>query len=125
MKGNRLDRVNHLMQMELSNLVLHRMKDPRLGFVTITKVSVAPDLRTATVFYSVMGDKAKKQSTKIALEKAAGFLQKEIGASIEIRYTPKLHFVLDESIEHGFEIDKLIHKIHENDQPSSGEPPSV
>ena len=111
MQGKRLDRVGHLIQMELGQLVLHRMKDPRLGFVTITHVSVAPDIRSARVFYSVMGDEKAKQDTKIALEKAAGFLQREIAATIELRFTPKLTFSLDETLDRGMEIDRILHKI--------------
>lgn len=113
--GKRINRVGHLIQMELSQLVLHRVKDPRLGFVTITHVSVAPDLRSARVFYSVLGDAQKKEDSRIALEKAAGFLQREIGGALQLRYTPKLTFSLDESLDRGMEIDKVIRKIHEEE----------
>lgn len=108
MQGKRLDRVGHLIQMELGQLILHRVKDPRLGFVTVTHVGVAPDLRSACVFYSVMGDEKVKKDSQLALEKAAGFLQKEIGAALEIRYTPKLKFQLDESLDRGLEIDRVL-----------------
>ena len=112
MQGKRIDRVGHLIQMELSQLILHRVKDPRLGFVTVTHVNVAPDLRSARVFYSVLGDDKKKAETQIALEKAAGFLQKEIGTALILRYTPKLHFSLDDSLDRGLEIDRVLRDIH-------------
>lgn len=115
MQGKRLDRVNHLIQMELSQLILHRVKDPRLGFVTITNVSVAPDLRSAAVFYSALGDDKAKKNTQIALEKASGFLQKEIGSALELRYTPKLKFIFDDSLDRGMEIDKVLRKIHQEE----------
>ena len=116
MQGKRTERVGHLIQMELSQLILHRVKDPRLGFVTVTHVDVTPDLKSAVVFYSVLGnDKAKKDS-QIALEKASGFLQKEIGTAIQLRYTPRLAFRLDDSLEQGMEVDKVLRKIQQEEQ---------
>ncbi|MSR77532.1 MAG: 30S ribosome-binding factor RbfA [Candidatus Omnitrophica bacterium] len=111
MQGKRLDRVGNLIQMELSQLILHRVKDPRIGFVTVTHVSVAADIRSARVFYSVMGDEKAKRNTQIALEKAAGFLQREIAEVIELRCTPKLTFSLDESLDRGMEIDSILRNI--------------
>lgn len=115
MQGKRTDRVAHLIQMELAQLLLTRMKDPRLQFVTVTHVSVAADLKSAMVFYSVLGDKPKQEAAQAALEKGSGFLQRGIGTALQLRYTPKLHFRFDDSLEKGFEIDKLIHKIHQEE----------
>ena len=114
--GKRIDRVGHLIQMELGQLILHRVKDPRLGFVTVTHVSVTPDMKSARVFYSVMGDDKKKKDSQIALEKAAGFLQREIGTAIQLRYTPKLTFALDDSLDRGMEIDKVLRQIQKEDK---------
>ena len=111
MRGKRIDRVGHLIQMELSQLILHRVKDPRLGFVTLTHVSVTPDLRSARVFYSVLGDENAKKGSQIALEKSAGFLQKEIGTALKLRNTPKLTFSLDDSLDRGMEIDRVLRDI--------------
>lgn len=116
MQGKRADRVGHLIQMELSRLLLHRVKNPRLGFVTITHVKVTPDLRSACVFYSAMGDEKSRKNSQAVLEKAVGFLQKEIGASLQLRYTPKLKFCLDDSLDRGLEIDQVLRKLHEEDQ---------
>lgn len=113
--GKRTDRIGHLMQMELSRLVLTRLKDPRLGFVTITHVDVTPDLRSACVYYSVMGDETVKRDTQTALERSAGFLQKEIASVIKIRNTPRLAFKLDQSLDRGMEIDGILRKIKTND----------
>ncbi len=117
MQGKRINRVGHLIQMELGQLILHRVKDPRLGFVTVTHVDVTPDLRSACVFYSVLGNDKQKKDSQIALEKAAGFLQKEIGDALQLRYTPKLTFRLDDSIEQSIEVDKVLHKIQQEDKP--------
>ncbi len=118
MQGKRIDRVGHLIQMELSQLILHRVKDPRLGFVTITHVSVTPDLKSACVFFSAMGDKKVRRDSQTALEKAAGFLQKEIGSALQLRYTPRLKFMLDDSLDRGMEIDKVLRDIHKEENPS-------
>lgn len=118
MQGKRIDRVGHLIQMELSQLILHRVKDPRLGFVTLTHVNVTPDLRSACVFYSALGDAKAKEGTQIALEKSAGFLQKEIGTALQLRYTPRLKFVFDDSLDRGLEIDKVIREIHKDEARS-------
>src|SRR5688572_2460688 len=111
MQGKRTDRVGHLIQIELSQLIVQKLKDPRLGFVTVTHVEVSPDLKWARVFYSVIGDEKKRKSTQEALQRAAGFLQREIGSAIKIRYTPKLTFVFDDSLDRGQEIDRVIHKL--------------
>ena len=112
MQGKRTDRVGHLIQMELSQLILHRVKNPRLGFVTVTHVDVTPDLKSACVFYSVMGNEKARGESQAALEKAAGFLQKEIGAALQLRYTPKLIFRFDDSLDRGLEIDSVLRTIH-------------
>ena len=117
MQGKRTDRVGHLIQMELSQLILHRVKDPRLGFVTVTHVDVTPDLRSACVFYSVLGDAKAQKDSQIALEKAAGFLQKEIGTSLQFRYTPKLIFKRDDSYAKTFEVDQVLRKLHQENEP--------
>jgi ribosome-binding factor A len=102
--------------MELGNLILTKIKDPRLGFVTVTHVSVNPDMKSAVVFYSVMGsDKAKEESQK-AFEKAVGFLQKEIATSLKLRYTPKLRFQLDDSLDQSFRVEETLRKIKEEEK---------
>lgn len=108
MQGKRTDRVGHLMMMEISQLILLKIKDPRLGFVTVTHVDVSPDLKSACVFYSVLGTEEAKRNTQMVLEKSAGFLQREIGSVLKMRNTPRLIFRLDASLEKGLEIDKIL-----------------
>lgn len=110
-----------MIQMEIGNLILHRLKDPRLGFVTVTHVDVTADLKSARVFYSVLGDEKTKEVTRTALEGAAGFLQAEVGQTLNLRYTPKLAFLLDDSIDCAIQIDQVIRKIHQDD-PVQGAP---
>ncbi|MBI3312671.1 MAG: 30S ribosome-binding factor RbfA [Candidatus Omnitrophica bacterium] len=116
MQGSRKDRVGHLLQMELGSLILTRLKDPRLGFVTVTHVDVSADLKSACVYYSVIGDEKKKKETKIALEKATGFLQARISETIKLRYTPRLIFRYDDSFDQGMEIDRMIYRIQKDEK---------
>lgn len=120
MQGKRLDRVGHLIQMELSRLVPHRLKDPRVtGLITITHVSVAADLRSARVFYSVIGANEKAlQDIQEGLQSAAGFLQREVSSVVEMRYTPKFTFQLDETYERSMEIDRVLHRLEKENPPS-------
>ncbi|HNX68350.1 MAG TPA: 30S ribosome-binding factor RbfA [Candidatus Omnitrophota bacterium] len=118
MQGKRIDRVGSLLQMELSKLIIERVKDPRLGFVTVMHVKVTADLKSAVVFLSVMGDPKAKTNTMIALEHAKGFLQREVGHALKLRNTPKLQFELDDSLDKDFEIGQVIRKIEEQEQGS-------
>ena len=117
MQGKRTRRVGHLIQMELGQLILMKLRDPRLGFVTITHVDVNPDLKSARVFYSSLGDAKTRQASQAALEHAAGFLQKEIGTALKLRFTPKLAFLFDDSLDQGFEIDRVLRKIDQEKHP--------
>ena len=116
MQGKRKARVGHLIQMELGELILKKIKDPRLGFVTVTHVDVAPDLKTAIVFYSVMGDQKVKDASQAALEHATGFLQREIASAIKMRFTPRLRFRLDDSLDQHFEIDRVLREIKKREE---------
>ena len=116
MVRHRLDRVGHLIQMELSQILLRKMKDPRIGFVTITHVSKSADLRSAKVFYSILGDEKAKAATQIGLEKATGFMQKEIADSLKLRHTPRLSFAYDDSFEQGLKIEKVLHDLKKDER---------
>ena len=120
MQGKRTERVSSLLQMELSNLILERVKDPRLGFVTVTHVKITADLKSAVVFLSVLGDKKKKEETFKVLQHAAGFLQHEVGIALKLRYTPKLQFELDDSLDKDFEIGQVIRTIEDREKPVGG-----
>jgi ribosome-binding factor A len=117
MDFKRADRVGDQIRAELADILLRKLKDPRVGFVTITRVEPSDDLKHAKVFVSVMGDeKAKKESLK-GLRSAGHFMRGELGRRLKMRYTPELLFVLDESIEKGAHtLDILRHlKIDEGD----------
>ena len=87
------------------------LKDPRLGFVTVTGVECAPDLRHAIVWYSVLGTAEEQSATAEALESAAPKIQAVVGSQVRLKYTPVLEFRVDPSIEHGARISKILHDL--------------
>lgn len=93
-----------------------RIKDPRLGFITVTDVRVTNDLREATVFYTVYGTDEEREDTKIALESAKGILRSEVGKGTGIKFTPTLEFVLDALPENAMHVEELLKQAHEADE---------
>jgi ribosome-binding factor A len=108
MQGKRLDRVNQLMKEEISTLLQRELKDPRLGFVTVTGVDVTKDLRTAKVFVSVLGDEQQWTASLAALEHARGFIRSWLRRNLDLRVTPELDFRADRSMEHAARIQSLL-----------------
>ncbi|MBI5190220.1 MAG: 30S ribosome-binding factor RbfA [Nitrospirae bacterium] len=110
MDFKRADRVGDLIRSELADILLKRLKDPRVGFVTIIDVKVSDDLKHAKVFVSLIGDDAEKKETLKGLRSAAHFIRGELGKRMKMRYTPELFFTIDDSIERGAKIlDQLRH----------------
>ena len=105
-------RVGEQMKKELSEIIGRKIKDPRIGFVTVTDVQVTGDLQQAKVYISVLGDEEQKESTLKGLATAKGFIRSEIGKRIRLRKTPEIQFEFDESITYGNRIDTIIHDIN-------------
>lgn len=106
-------RINGEVQRELSNII-RELKDPRIGIMTtVTAVEVAPDLKTCKAFISVLGDEQAKADTMVGLKSAAGFIRRELARTVNLRNTPEIRFIMDESIEYGMKMDKLIKEINE------------
>jgi ribosome-binding factor A len=95
----------------ISELLIKGLKDPRIGFVTITGVKVTNDLHLATVFFTVIGSEEEKKATGLGLRSARGFIRKEMGKSLRMRYVPELIFQYDESVEYGIRIETLLKEI--------------
>ena len=112
----RANRVGEQMKKELGEIIGRKIKDPRIGFVTVTDVQVTGDLQQATVYISVLGDEKKRENTLLGLAKAKGFIRSEIGQRIRLRKTPEILFEFDESIDYGNKIDVLLHQIHREEQ---------
>lgn len=103
------------MKKELGEIIGRKIKDPRIGFVTVTDVQVTGDLQQAKVFISVLGDADQKENTLKGLAKAKGFIRSEIGQRIRLRKTPEITFEFDESMDYGNRIDSLLYQLQEED----------
>jgi ribosome-binding factor A len=112
----RANRVGEQMKKELGEIIGRKIKDPRIGFVTVTDVQVTGDLQQATVYISVLGDEKQRENTLKGLAKAKGFIRSEIGQRIRLRKTPEILFEFDESIDYGNRIDTLLHQIHKEEE---------
>ncbi|MBV8164551.1 MAG: 30S ribosome-binding factor RbfA [Candidatus Eremiobacteraeota bacterium] len=120
-KNQRLMRIEHEIVRELSEIVREELKDPRVGFVTIVGAEVSPDLRSARVYASPMGDERAARETMRGLQSAAGFLSSELGKRMQTRRTPHLTFVRDRSIEHGVRVSHIIDEVRKRDERKNGE----
>jgi ribosome-binding factor A len=118
MSDGRMRRVDEAVRAVLSDAITKDLKDPRVGFVTVTAVKTSPDLRHARVFVSVLGDEQVRADTLAGLRSAHGYLQGRIAAGLPLKHTPTLTFEYDESIDRGMRISRLI-----DDNPAHpGEP---
>jgi ribosome-binding factor A len=120
----RAERVGDLIKKEISQIIQHELKDPGIGFVTITAVELSSDLKHARIFYSVLGDENAKKESSSALSRACGFIQHEIGRRLRLRYTPEICFLFDSSVEYGAHIETLIKKIHNSCESTKDDLPS-
>ena len=111
--GNRQRRLGELLKHEISDLILREIKDPRIGFVSITSVDLTADLRQAKVFVSVLGRESEKNSSLAGLRSAAGFIRRELGHRLRLKYVPEISICYDNSIERGSRIDALIDSVIE------------
>src|SRR6266513_4075189 len=113
---HRQEKLGELIAMELSDLIRTRLKDPRVGFASITHVEVSGDLRHAKVFVSVMGSTEDKAATMKGLKHATGFLRHELAGRLVLRFMPELVFKLDTSIAEGARILELLQKIEQEEK---------
>ncbi|MDQ2870227.1 MAG: 30S ribosome-binding factor RbfA [Acidobacteriota bacterium] len=130
-ESRRAQRVSDLVRAEISRLVLLEAHDPELRKVTITEVEMPPDLRSARVYFSALGGDAERDAALAALDRASGFLRREVGRRCALRFAPELHFFADRSIEQGARIEELLAKVvprpagedeGENGAPDEGAP---
>ena len=109
---HRIERINHLIRQEISELLRRQVKDPRLGsFIAVTDVVTSPDLKTARIYISHFGSEAEKKETMNAITAATGFFRKELAKSLRLRRVPEISFHWDDSIERGAHIEELIDRV--------------
>jgi ribosome-binding factor A len=117
----RTERVGHVIQRELSQYILREINDPRLGFLTLSRVETAADLGSATVAVSVMGDEKARHDTLEALNEFAPRMRSHLAKRLHTRTVPKLVFTLDRNLDHGFRIDSLLRDIERGKHPNEGD----
>ena len=111
--NNRMIRINDEIKREVSEIIRSELKDPRIGLITsILKVETTNDLKYCKIYVSILGDDEKKGETIDGLKNASGFIRKQIAALVNLRNTPELKFILDNSLEYGFKISKIIDDIN-------------
>src|SRR5436309_3201677 len=107
-QGSRPERIGEEIRQELTAALVREVRDPGIGFITLTRVKVSPDLQVARVYYTIIGDEKAKKETKRALERATPFLRRHVAATIRLRRVPELHFQFDDSVEKQDRIEKIL-----------------
>ncbi len=113
----RSERVGDLIREEVADLIMYKLKDPRIGFVTVTGVEMTADLKLARVFVSVMKEEEREVTLEI-LNASKNFIRSNLSKRLRMKFIPAIEFRLDTSIEYGFKIDKLLKEIQEKDEDS-------
>jgi ribosome-binding factor A len=108
MSGQRMRRVDEAVRAVLSDAITQDLKDPRVGFVTVTAVKTSPDLRHARVYVSILGDEATRAESLTGLQSAHGYLQRRVATELRLKHTPAIEFAYDETIDRGLRIDELL-----------------
>src|ERR1700748_1250095 len=116
MRSGRMRRVEEAMRAVLSDAIGKDLKDPRVGFVTVTGVKTSPDLRHARVYVSVLGDEQARSDSLVGLRSAHGFLQGRVAAELRLKHTPMLEFDYDESVDRAMRLSRLMEEGSDNVQ---------
>ena len=111
----RVRKIQEFIKQEVSNIILRELKDPRIGFITVTDARITGDLREATVYVSLFGSDAEKADTLKALKSANGYIRSEVGKRLGIRYSPTIEFKEDTALDYGMKIDKILRDIEKKD----------
>ena len=112
MRFKRSERIQELLLEEISKLLQKGLKDPRIGFTTLTRVDVTDNLKLARVFVSVMGTEEERKETLAGLKSARGYIRNYLGKNLYLKYIPDLDFKLDESVDHVRKITKILNELH-------------
>lgn len=107
-KQLRIEKLQELIKQEMGKMLLKELKDPRIGFVTVTDVEMTGDLREAKIYVSIMGGEEQVKNSLEGLNSALGFIRREIGQRIRLKFTPEISFALDTSLDYGDHIQKLL-----------------
>lgn len=112
----RVRKMQEFIKQEIGQMLLRDLKDTRLGFVTVTEVTVTGDLREATVYVSLFGSDEEKEKSFAALQNATGFIRTELGKRLQVRHTPEITFAVDRSIDYGDHIERVLKSIKDKEE---------
>lgn len=124
-QGSRPDRVGEQLRQELSQILSQQIHDPGVGFVTLTRVKVTPDLQLARVLYTVIGDEKQRAQTKKALDRALPYLRRQIASRVRLRRVPELQFFYDQSVEHQDRIEQILIELKHEREATAEETPAA
>ncbi|MDP2910982.1 MAG: 30S ribosome-binding factor RbfA [Candidatus Omnitrophota bacterium] len=120
--GIRSDRVEGQLRKEISKILQEDIKDPRIGFVTITRIDLTKNLRYARIYFSILGDDNAKEESLAGIKSSIGYIRKLIAERMNLRYVPELYFILDNSIEYSINLEKTFERIkHEHKDSQAGD----
>ena len=122
--GHRPDRVGDQIRQELSQLLSRgAVHDPGIGFITLTRVKVSPDLQLARVYYTTMGDPKARRETEKALARATPFFRRQVGSRLHLRRVPEIEFHFDESVGHQDRVEQILRELHEEEERRKADEP--
>ena len=121
MEGKRSEKVADMIQREISQMLLRTLKDPRIGFVTITRVVVSEDCRLAKIYFSVTGTPAERERSTEGLNSAKGYVRRELGRRMKLKYTPEITFQFDPSIEYAVHIGEIMERLRREEKKDGDE----
>ena len=116
MSSQRAQRLAETIHKEISNLLIKGLKDPRIGFVTITSVDVTSDLRQARIYYTLMASQDNRSETKAGLDSCSSYIRQQLGRQLRLRFIPEIHFEYDTSVDYGQHIEKLLREVKTDEQ---------
>jgi len=121
--SRRTERLGEEFREEIARMIGSQLKDPRIGFVTVTRVEVGTDLRNARIFVGILGTEAEREKTLVGLRQAAGFMRRSLGQKLRLRHTPELAFTYDEGLEAHDRIARLLAEVHTSDAAAAAAAP--
>ena len=118
--GLRSEKVQRQMEREISRILHEDLKDPRIGFATVTRITLTADLRYARVYFSIYGDESTQQAGLKGIKSAAGYIRKLVGERLKLKYVPELSFTLDRSIEYSIRLEETFKKLEDERKDHQG-----
>jgi ribosome-binding factor A len=120
-QSGRPQRVGELIRKEVAELLMRRIKDPRLGFVSVMGVEMSPDLRYATIYVSLYGNESERKASLVALQRSTGWVRRELGKTLRLRYTPLVRFAEDNSLDRVFKLEETLRQLKDSEEQADGE----